>query len=68
MKRRAAGLAGMATVPAFFVFKIGSALVLLAASTAWLPVAGFAEFTQLMILAALLNLAAIGGAQNGLVR
>ncbi len=68
MTRRAAGLAGMMTVPAFFVLKIGSALALLAASTAWLPVADFAEFTQLMILAALLNLAAIGGAQNGLVR
>ena len=60
--------AGLITVPIFFLLKIGAAVVLLVASTAWLRVAEFAEFTQLGILAALINLAAVGGAQNGLVQ
>ena len=68
MTPRVTGLLSFAAIPVFFALKVGSALVLLTASTAWLPVAGFAEFTQLLILAALLNLIAIGGAQNGIVR
>lgn len=68
MIRRLAGAAPWAAVPTFFAIKVGTALILLAASTAWLPVAGFAAFTQLMILAALMNLVAIGGSQNGIIR
>lgn len=68
MKPNSAGLAGPGVVVLFFALKIGSAIALLTASTAWMSVDNFATFTQLMILTALLNLAAIGGAQSGLVK
>ena len=68
MTRGALRVAPLAAVPGFFALKVGSALILLAASSAWLEVAGFAAFTQLLILAALVNLVAVGGAQNGIIR
>jgi O-antigen/teichoic acid export membrane protein len=56
------------SVPVFFGLRIASALVLLKLTALWLPVAGFTAFVQFMLLGALLNLAAVGGAQNGLIR
>jgi O-antigen/teichoic acid export membrane protein len=61
-------IAQIASVPAFFLFRILSGLVLLKLSASLLPVAGFTDFTQFMLFAALLNLAAVGGAPNGLIR
>jgi O-antigen/teichoic acid export membrane protein len=55
-------------VPAFFTLRIGSALVLLKLSASLLPVSGFAIFCQLMLFAALLNVLALIGVQNGVVR
>ena len=60
-------LSSFAAVAVFFVVKIAAAIILLMLSTSLLSVSDFAIFTQLLILAALLNLLAIGGAQNGLV-
>jgi O-antigen/teichoic acid export membrane protein len=61
-------IAQLASVPAFFLLRIMAGLVLLKLSASLLPVAGFTDFTQFMLFAALLNLAAVGGAQNGLIR
>lgn len=61
-------IAQLASVPAFFLFRIAAGLVLLKLSASLLPVAGFTDFTQFMLFAGLLNLAAVGGAQNGLIR
>ena len=61
-------MARLASVPAFFLLRIASGLLLLKLSTSFLPIAGFADFSQLMLFAALLNLAAVGGAQNGVIR
>tara|TARA_B100000678_G_scaffold247881_1_gene221385 strand:+ start:112 stop:1332 length:1221 start_codon:yes stop_codon:yes gene_type:complete len=55
-------------VALFFMLKIGSALLILLLSTSMLSVAGFAAFTQLTILAALINTIAVAGAQTGLIR
>ncbi|HEU4962024.1 MAG TPA: hypothetical protein VFT56_16670 [Sphingomonas sp.] len=58
----------LASVPAFFALRILAGLVLLKLSASLLPVAGFAGFSQFMLFAALLNIIAVGGAQNGLIR
>jgi len=55
-------------VPIFFGVRVASALVLLKLSATNLPVHGFTVFAQLMAFAALLNLIAIGGTQNGVIR
>jgi O-antigen/teichoic acid export membrane protein len=57
-----------ASVPAFFLFRVALGLLLLKLSTSHLPVEGFTSFSQFMLFAALLNLVAVGGAQNGLIR
>lgn len=56
------------SLPAFFGLKVVAGLLLLKLSAAFLPVAGFSVFSQFMLFAALLNMLAIGGAQNGLIR
>ena len=58
----------LASVPVFFGFRVASALLLLKLSASFLPVAGFTVFSQLMLFAALLNVLALCGAQNGVVR
>lgn len=55
-------------IPAYFGIRIASALVLLKLSAQFLTVSGFADFTQFLTFASLLNMAVIGGAQNGLIR
>lgn len=55
-------------MPIFFGVRIASALVLLKLSATQLPVHGFTVFAQLMAFAALLNLIAVGGTQNGVIR
>jgi O-antigen/teichoic acid export membrane protein len=57
-----------AAIPAYFALRVGSALVLLKLSAEFLTVAEFANFTQFLAFASLLNMAAVGGAQNGLIR
>ena len=61
-------LGRLASVPAFFGLRVASALVLLKLSASFLPVSGFSTFSQLMLFAALLNVLALCGAQNGVVR
>jgi O-antigen/teichoic acid export membrane protein len=61
-------LSRLAPVPVYFALRIASALLLLKLSASFLPVSGFAVFSQLMLFASLLNLVAIGGTQNGLIR
>ena len=61
-------LGRLASVPAFFGLRILSGLLLLKLSASFLPVSGFAAFSQFMSFAAFLNLVAIGGAQNGVIR
>jgi O-antigen/teichoic acid export membrane protein len=61
-------LGRLASVPVFFGFRVASALVLLKLSASFLPVAGFTVLSQLMLFAALLNVLALCGAQNGVVR
>ena len=58
----------LASVPAFFGLRVVSALFLLKLSASFLPVSGFTVFSQLMLFAALLNVLAVCGAQNGVVR
>lgn len=58
----------LASVPAFFALRVAAALGLLKLSASLLPVSGFAVFSQLMLFAALLNVLALCGAQNGVVR
>lgn len=58
----------LASVPAFFLLRIAAGLMLLKLSASFLTVTGFTDFSQLLLFAALLNLIAIGGAQNGLIR
>lgn len=43
-------------------------LLLLKLSTSFLPVSGFTTFSQFLAFAALLNMVAVAGAQNGLIR
>jgi O-antigen/teichoic acid export membrane protein len=57
-----------AAVPLFFTVRIACALLLLKLTASALPVGGFAIFVQLSAFGALLNLVAIGGTQNGLIR
>ncbi len=62
------GLARLASVPAYFVFKIASAILLLKVCASYLTVSGYGEFAQLVQFGTVLNLLAVGGAQNGLIR
>ncbi|HEX4695446.1 hypothetical protein [Sphingomonas sp.] len=55
-------------MPIFFGLRVASALLLLKLSASYLPVHGFTVFAQLMAFSALLNLIAIGGTQNGVIR
>ncbi len=55
-------------MPLFFVVRVASALLLLKLSATHLPVHGFTVFAQLLAFAALLNLIAVGGTQNGVIR
>ena len=55
-------------VPAFFGLRVAAALGLFKLSASFLPVSGFAVFTQLMTFAALLGVVALCGAENGVVR
>ena len=57
-----------ASIPVYFAFRVVSALVLLKLSTQFLPVQDFASFAQFLAFAALLNMAVVGGSQNGLIR
>ncbi len=59
---------GLASLAVFFGAKILVGLALLKLSAEMLPVAGFALFSQFVMLWALLNLVASGGVQNGLIR
>jgi len=56
------------SVPAFFGLRIALAVGLLKLSASFLPVSGFAVFSQLTLFATLLNTLALCGAQNGVVR
>jgi hypothetical protein len=58
----------LAWVPAFFALRIGVAVGLLKLSASFLPVSGFAVFSQLTLFSALLGALALCGAQNGVVR
>jgi O-antigen/teichoic acid export membrane protein len=62
------GLARLASVPAYFGFKIASAVLLLKVCASYLTVSGYGEFAQLVQVGTVLNLLAVGGAQNGLIR
>lgn len=62
------GLARLASVPAYFCFKIASAILLLKVCASYLTVGGYGEFAQLVQFGTVLNLLAVGGAQNGLIR
>ena len=55
-------------VPAFFGLRVAAALGLFKLSASFLPVSGFAVFSQLMAFAALLGVLALCGAENGVVR
>lgn len=55
-------------IPVYFGFRVASGLVLLKLSTQFLPVQDFASFAQLLAFSSLLNMAVVGGAQNGLIR
>ena len=57
-----------ASIPVYFAVRILSAIILLKLSSLFLTVQGFANFTQFLAFAAVLNMAVVGGAQNGLVR
>jgi O-antigen/teichoic acid export membrane protein len=57
-----------APIPVYFGLRVASALILLKLSTMFLSVQDFANFTQFVAFAALLNMAVIAGAQNGLIR
>lgn len=59
---------GLLSLGAFFGAKVLAGLALLKLSAELLPVAGFALFSQFIMLWALLNLVASGGVQNGLIR
>ncbi|WP_158915254.1 oligosaccharide flippase family protein [Caulobacter sp. S45] len=55
-------------VPGFFALRVVAALCLFKLSASFLPVSGFAVFSQLMLFAALLNVLALCGAENGVIR
>jgi O-antigen/teichoic acid export membrane protein len=58
----------LAALPIFFGIKVLSGLALLKISALFLPAGGFGTFSQFLLFGALINMVAIGGAQNGLVR
>ena len=55
-------------MPAYFAFKIASAILVLKLCASYLTVSEYGEFAQFVQLATVLNLLAVGGAQNGLIR
>lgn len=57
-----------ASIPIYFTLRVACALILLKLSTQYLTVQEFANFAQLVAFAALLNMAVIAGAHNGLIR
>jgi O-antigen/teichoic acid export membrane protein len=57
-----------AAIPVYFGIRIISALILLKLSAQYLTVESFANFTQFLFFASLLNTLVLGGAQNGLIR
>jgi O-antigen/teichoic acid export membrane protein len=57
-----------ASIPVYFALRVLSALILLKLSTQFLAVQNFASFAQFIAFAALLNMAVVGGSQNGLIR
>lgn len=57
-----------ASIPGYFALRVLSALILLKLSTQFLSVHGFANFAQFLAFSSLLNMAIVGGAQNGLIR
>jgi O-antigen/teichoic acid export membrane protein len=62
------GMARLASVPAYFGFKIASAILLIKLCASYLTVSGYGEFAQLVQFGTVLNLLAVGGAQNGIIR
>ena len=62
------GLIRLASVPTYFGLKIASAIFLLKICANYLTVRGYGEFAQLVQFGTVLNLLALGGAQNGLIR
>lgn len=56
------------SIAGYFAIRVLSALVLLKLSTAFLSVEQFASFAQFIAFSSLLNMAVVGGAQNGLIR
>ncbi len=62
------GLTRLASVPAYFGFKIASAILLIKLCASYLTVSGYGEFAQLVQFGTVLNLLAVGGAQNGIIR
>jgi O-antigen/teichoic acid export membrane protein len=62
------GFAELASVPAYFFLKIASAIVLLKICASFLSVSDYGEFAQLVQYGTVLNLLAVGGTQNGLIR
>lgn len=61
-------IARLGAVPLFFALRIASALLLLKLMASFLPVSGFALCAQLMAFGAVLNVVAVGAAQNGIIR
>ncbi len=55
-------------VPGFFALRVVTALCLFKLSAIFLPVSGFAVFSQLMLFSALLSILAVCGADNGVIR
>lgn len=55
-------------IPAFFGIKVLSGLILLKLSAVCLSVGDFTVFSQLFLFSALLNMIAVGGSQNGIIR
>lgn len=62
------GWANYAALPLFFGFKVFCGLLILKVSAVTLSVAGFSVFSQFLLFSALINLIAVGGAQNGLIQ
>ena len=60
--------ANYASLPLFFGFKVFCGLLILKVSAVALSVAGFSVFSQFLLFSSLLNLVAVGGAQNGLIQ
>lgn len=56
------------SIPAYFALRVLSAILLLKLSSLFLDVQGFANFMQFIAFSSLLNMAVVGGAQNGLIR